>query len=165
MEKDTPYREVPPRPNAIRLELTYDGPEVAAGTMDAYALGSAMQSLAEYIDASASLLYGAGTTVTHEVEAEFKQGSFTLFLTSLTPDQAEAAGNLLQYLTSKEFYEILGLTGGGGLFGLVRFLRGQKPAAVGTIPGTQQATVTNGSGQTTIVNAHTVNLYNNTTVR
>ena len=165
METDTPYRADVATTNVVRFEVTYDGPDVAAGTMDAYALGAAMQSLAEYIDASASLTYGAGASVTHEIEANFEAGSFSFLVLAATPEQVQAGFQLLHYVTSKEFFEILGLTGGGGVIGLIAFLRGRKPKELAASPGNQQVTVTTQDGQTTVVNAQVVNLYNNTIVR
>jgi hypothetical protein len=150
--------------NEISFVVTYDGPGIVRGQMDPHALGPALLALAEFVDASASLTYGAGYTVSTRISANFRRGSFAFLVLAQTPDQIPAGLGLLHAFTSKEFFEVLGLTGGGGLIALIRMLRGKKPLEV--VPtGGDRVRVTAQNGETTIVHAQTVHLYQNSTVR
>jgi hypothetical protein len=162
-----PYREDPVarRPTGgVRTRITFDGPEVAAGFMDARALGESMQALADYIDAAGTLTYGAGTSVTHEIEADFARGSFTFTLFAVAPEVHTGILDMVRSLTTKEFLEAIGLIGGGGVIGLLRLLKGKKAVEVQPVAG-NNVQVTTGDGSPVIVNNHTYNVYNNTIVR
>lgn len=147
----------------IRFVVTYDGPAVDAGRMDAQTLGAAMMAMAQLVDAGAGLQYGARRSVTTEVTADFKQGSFS-FAVIAALDWSGAADALLKTATLKDLLEALGVVGGGGLIAAVKWLRNRPVTKVEPRPD-GQAVVTAEGGETTIVHAQTAIFLQNSTVR
>lgn len=61
----------------IRFVVTYQGPDVEAGLMDARILAPAMYSTAMAIEHGAQLRHGAAASVKIDVNADFQRGSFS----------------------------------------------------------------------------------------
>ena len=106
---------------------------------------------------------GAGVSVRTEIAADFRRGSFA-FLVSASVEHADGVSRLLGTVTMSDVLHFLGLTGGGGVIGLLGWLRGRKVAKVEQLPD-NQARVIAQDGAATVVHGGTVLLFNNSTVR
>lgn len=107
----------------MKLSIKYNGPTVESGRMDAVELGPAIFGVGKMFTETAKTLYGDETKVRLDVKADFEHGSFGIeFLAS------SASPDLLPGLTLDEIATIatlLGLAGGGGVLGVIRWLRGR----------------------------------------
>jgi hypothetical protein len=112
------------------FRVTYDGPALRAHTMDVRELAPAMIAMADLLRAASVELHGETAEVKVSVRAGFKDGSFGIdmvffqdIMTQLTElfsgKEASASANAIQILSG------IGLFG-GGLIGLLRWLRGRK---------------------------------------
>jgi hypothetical protein len=146
----------------VRFVITYDGADLEAGRMDARQLGEVMIEIAGVIDASAGVTFGSGIRIDTEIDAEFKGGSFSIYvIAAAIPD---AVNQLVQSMTMKDLLELIGLTGGGGLIGLLKFLRKREPKSI-EATGDGQMVITTEDGDVTQVRAGTVVLLQNSNVR
>lgn len=147
-----------------RFTVTYDGPDVEGGYMDAAILGGAMVSMGKLVEHSIELLASYQVPVTVEVAADFRSGSFSYDILTSIPDSLET----LKGLTSADAIHIamdaIGISG-GGLIGLLVWLRRRKVKEIGPVSDSQTATVTTEDGDTTVVKADVVNLFQNSTIR
>lgn len=125
---------------AVHFSIKYDGPALASHQMDVHELAPALLALAAMLEDSSKAAFPESEEVRVQVKGTFKSGSFGIDLIAIqsmakqlvamfSGTDASAAANLLQILGG------LGMaTGavGGGLIGLVRWLKGRKPTAIKT---------------------------------
>lgn len=115
----------------INFRVTYDGPALQAHDMDVRELAPALLALADLLKAANEDMFGDKADVRVSVRAGFKEGSFgiemvffqDLFtqLTELfTGKEASAAANAFTIISG------IGLLGGGGVIGALRWLRGRR---------------------------------------
>ena len=124
------------------VRITYDGPALDAHAMDVRALAPALLAFGDLCEHAAQALYGDAVRVRVEVRASFRTGSFGIDLSVsqqlaqqvihwLSGDGATAAAN------AKALLEIIGIAGaaaGGGLIGVLRWLKGRRIKRVETDP-------------------------------
>jgi hypothetical protein len=155
---------VAPRSESERFTITYDGPALAAGQMNAQVLGAAMLSMAQLVETSTALIMGATTDVKVDVVADFKSGSFSYQLVTAALTNPDIIEQVRQSITMGHVLAVLGITGGGGLFGFIRFLNRRKIKSVERHEG-DNVRVTTEDGDSTVIHADTINLFNNSTIR
>lgn len=147
--------------DSAQFTITYDGPGVVPGRMNAAQLGGAMLSMAQLIEASAALTFGATTKIGVDVTADFKRSSFSYQLIAYL--SSDLGPQVIQSIDMGHLLAIIGITGGGGLIGLIRFLRHRKPKEVSRV-NSDNVEVKTEDGDSYVVNARTVNLFNNSTI-
>ncbi len=127
-----------------RLSVSYDGPALATGRMDAKVLAGAMASVAQLVDDSARLIHGADTNVRIEVSGDFRRGSFTyqIIATALSDLTAVQVKEILVWLG------LIATTSGGSLISVLRWLRGRRVRKVSREGN--QATITAGNDSTIV---------------
>ncbi len=133
--------------------------------MDAAALGGAMVAMARLVEHSTALLYGAATPVKVDIAADFEAGSFSFEVLTVVGDVSGLGKQLLDSVKIEHVLGAIGVTGSGGLIALVRWLARRKVAQVSPVAGTKNVVVTTDGGDSTIVHADTVNLFQNSSVR
>jgi hypothetical protein len=143
----------------VKFTVTYDGPEVARGRMDARDLAPAMLSMAKLVDHAASITYGTTAAIRVEVDADFRRGSFSY---EIIAKAIELGNTLLQNLSISDLLAIVGLTG-GGLIALVKGARGRRPVAVERRG--ENTTLVFRDGENITVNVNIAQLFLNRTVR
>ena len=125
---------------AVHFSIKYDGPALASHQMDVHELAPALLALAAMLEDASKAAFPDAEEVRVQVKGTFKSGSFGIDLIAIQSmakqlvamfagAEATAVANLLAILGG------LGMaTGavGGGLIGLVRWLRGRKPTAIKT---------------------------------
>jgi hypothetical protein len=118
----------------VHFSIRYDGPALASHRMDVRELAPALIALSDLLELANKAAYPDAGEVRVSVNGDFKGGSFGVDLVAvqtvaqqlvalLSGQQATAAANLLGIIGG------IGLVG-GGLVGLVRWLRGRKPSEV-----------------------------------
>lgn len=125
---------------SIHFSVKYDGPALVSHQMDVRELAPALLALANLLEDANKTVFPDAEEVRVQVKGTFKSGSFGIDLiaiqsiakqlvTLFSGSEAAAAANLLAILGG------LGMaskTAGGGLIGLVRWLKGRKPTAIRT---------------------------------
>lgn len=116
------------------VRITYDGPALDAHTMDVRALAPALLAFGDLCEHAALALYGDAARVRVEVRASFRTGSFGIDL-SVSQQLAQqiihwlAGDGVTAVANAKSLLEIIGITGaaaGGGLIGILRWLKGRR---------------------------------------
>jgi len=113
------------------FRVTYDGPALQAHEMDVRELAPALMAMADLLKAANAALYGDKAGVKVSVKGSFKTGSFGIdmvflqdFMTQLTElfsgKEASATANAIQILSG------VGIVGGGGVIGFLRWLKGRR---------------------------------------
>lgn len=152
----------PPQPETeMGFALKYDGPAVERGRMDARDLGPALISVADLLERASELIYGEQGKVRVDVEADFERGSFFIDMAILP----EFAG-YISHLTREDIQlilAVLGVSGGGGLVGLLRWLKGRKPDKVEPVDGGRVSITINDQSRT--LNFHESKVYLDPRVR
>lgn len=138
----------------MQLTVTYDGPEVAAGRMDARDLASAMLSTARLFEHTAQLMYGTTATLKIDVKADFQRGSFSY---DIITQVVKIGETLFGNLSVSDIIETSAL-----LILAVKLSRGRRPKEIVREPEPQ---IVFHEGDVITVNEHVVNLYFNTTIR
>lgn len=123
--------------------IAYDGPAVDAGEMDVRELAPALLALGDLCQAAARELNGPEAQLRVKLRAQPEKGSFELLIgTDLSwTDTLISFINSGQYRNAKEILEAVGLvagttaTIGGGLFWLIKKLRGEPIPPGVTVQG------------------------------
>ncbi|HET7584201.1 MAG TPA: hypothetical protein VFK13_04800 [Gemmatimonadaceae bacterium] len=144
----------------MRFTVTYAGPAVESGRMNAQTLGAAMLSMAQLVETSAAVTFGATAVVEVDVIADFRQGSFSYDVVAAAHDLGQ---QLIGTLDLKDLFILLGISGSGGLFGLYRWLR-KRPVKAIEHAGRNETRITTVDGDSITVNAKTAQLYQNSTI-
>lgn len=119
------------------FSIKYDGPALSTHEMDVRELAPALIALSELLEQSSKAAFPDADAVRVNVQGNFKGGSFGVDLIALQSikdqlvsmfagPEATAAANLLAVLQG------IGLVGaaGGGLIGVIKWLRGRAPTAI-----------------------------------
>lgn len=120
---------------SVRFSIKYDGPALVSHQMDVRELAPALIALSELLENANKSAFPGASEVRVNVQGNFKSGSFGIDLTAVqtvaeqvvslfSGREATAGTNLLALLTS------IGLFGGGGLVGVIKWLKGRKPSAI-----------------------------------
>jgi len=117
-----------------RFNVVYDGPALAEHRMDVRDLAPALIEISDLFAAANKELNGDNAEVRIEVKASFKAGSFGIELL-FSQDFVTQLRDLFTGPSSSAISNasgIIGLVGmfGGGLFGLLKTLRGRKPLKI-----------------------------------
>lgn len=122
----------------VHFSIKFDGPALASHQMDVRELAPALIALSELLEHSNKAAFPDASEVRVNVQGNFKGGSFGVDLIAaqtvaqqlvslLTGAETTAATNLMGILGG------LGLLGGGGgVIGLIKWLRGRKPSSIRT---------------------------------
>src|SRR5687767_795706 len=121
--------------------VTYDGPELEGGRMDAATLGAAMVAMANLVEHSTSLLYGSSTPVTVEIAADFESGSFSFHALAAVADSLNVGKQIVESVNMNHVLAVLGITGGGGLIAFIKWLGNRKVTQTTPLPGTGNVSV------------------------
>lgn len=128
-----------PMSATLHFSIKYDGPALASHQMDVRELAPALIALSELLEHANKAAFPDANEVRVNVQGNFKGGSFGVDLIAvqtmaqqivslLSGDESTAASNLLGILGG------LGLLGGGGgVIGLIKWLRGRKPSSIRTM--------------------------------
>ena len=135
--------------------------------MDVKELAPALLSLGSLCEESNRTLNAKHAEVSISVQSDgFNPGSFEVSISLLQDLKTLFASN--DYSNATEILKLLGLlgSGGGGLLGLYRWLKGRKLLPGTTLKdGNIQVSIEGDDNQATIVQPRVVSLYNNTSVR
>lgn len=158
-----------PEVGEVRFTIAYDGPALANGRMALLDLAPAMLSTARLVEDGVRLLYGSSSGVKIEVNADFQHGSFA-FDVFATPLLQGEISDALSRITPQDIdlaLKWLGLTGGagGGVFGLIKWLRRRKIKAVERDKASDSARIVVHDGDSITVNIHVATLTLNQTIR
>lgn len=136
----------------MQFALAFDGPAVETGRMDAKVFAPALFSMASLVETSAEVLFEKGDSVSVQVNADFRTGSFVYELTAIV---LIAGQQVIQNLSLSDIDAMLGWLGlRGNRPSLLRFLRDHGEKEIVSIEHEQ--------GGTGNVNVH-VQGSNNTT--
>ncbi|WP_423200779.1 hypothetical protein DFLDMN_006205 (plasmid) [Cupriavidus sp. H19C3] len=153
--------------NHERFNIVYDGPALAEHRMDVRDLAPALVAFADLFTAANKEINGEAAEVRVQVNATFRAGSFGIDLVATQHLLAQIrdmfAGSTATALANAG--GILGLLGmvGGGLFGLLRALKGHAPVRIEQKG--EFATVWITQTESIEVDARVLKLYRSTTVR
>jgi len=140
----------------VRLTVSYDGPELQSGRMDARDLAPAMLATALLVEHSAQQIYGATAGLKIDIQADFRRGSLTYPI--IVQGAVGFAATLLTNLSVSDV--ILSVQ---SLFDLIKFSRGRSPSEI--IRADNGSTIVFHDGDSTTVNINTLNLYSSPTIR
>lgn len=152
------------------FRVTYDGPALAASTMDVRDLAPALLAVGDALDAATRALHGDRIKAHVHVRASFKTGSFGIDLSLATDwvlkvrdmfasDHASAAANAIEILG------LLGLvaaSGTKGVIAVIKWIRGRRIERVETVENRAMIHV---AGDRLEVDAAVIELLRNLTVR
>jgi hypothetical protein len=144
--------------------IAYDGELVRTGLMDVRDLAPALLEIGALCERANDILNGERARISVQVRADFKTGSFAIDLEVIQTVIEQVKGVLWgqSVQDAKYLLELLGLTFGGGVLGLYKWLRGRQAK--------EQSS--DNKGVTIVINNNTVVLprevlilYNDETVR
>jgi hypothetical protein len=135
----------------MQLQLKYDGPAVADGSMAVYDVAANMMAFSDFVVAATHKVYGDDAKVTAEVRA-FEKGSFN---TELLFHITGVAGTLLSLYPVPTLVDVVDVMRQS--LGLFNFLQGKPPAKVERLDDHSVA-VTNNNGQIYNVHIEALNL-------
>lgn len=139
----------------VEFELAFDGPAVEAGRMDAKIFAPALFATATLVESAAETLFERGDSVSVQVNADFRRGSFVYDLAAVV---VVAGQQVIQNLTVADIDVMLHWLGlrGGGEGSFLKFLLQHGDKRIQRIEPAQR-----GSGN---VNVHIEGNNNRTTV-
>jgi hypothetical protein len=135
----------------VRTTIRYDGPAVSGHEMDVQDLAPALLALADIVQIANRKFNGDRAEIRVLVNADVEQKCFMIDLSLAMSllDQAKTFFDSDRVKTAKEIAEWIGIVGGGigGVFGALKFLRGDRkdPALQITQTGSQVTIVGNGN--------------------
>lgn len=152
------------------LLVTYGGPGLDDGRMEARQLAGAILALADLFQEAGELIEPNAPPISVEIQAT-DRGSFMIQMVLVQPDIVDAA---VQLFNSEPATALLNLRtliiggGGTGLFGLLKWARGrriarQEPASQPPTPG--YVSLTMEDGDSAVFPAEVLTLYRSTTIR
>jgi hypothetical protein len=129
--------------SATNIEIVFEGSGVKTGTINARVLADALTGCSDLFSRANQILNGPDSRAVVLVEADFKRGSFVVDLT-LVQEIVGQAMKLIEdypYASALTLAVILGLiipnkNVRDSLFGLIKSLKGEKPANNRKIRGT-----------------------------
>jgi len=146
------------------VRLTYDGPALAAHTMDVRQLAPALLAFGDLAEEAARTLWGEQVSVKVEVRASFRTGSFGIDL-SVATNLAQQLMGWLRGETATALVNGITLIGAiGGLMGALKWFQGRRPRSVEMTPDGKRRLVCD-DGEALIVEEHTVLLLRSLRVR
>jgi len=146
------------------VRLTYDGPALAAHTMDVRQLAPALLAFGDMAEEAARTLWGEQMSVKVEVRASFRTGSFGIDLAVAT-NLAQQLMDWLRGETATAMVNGVTLIGAiGGLMGTLKWLKGRRPRSVEITSEGKRRLVCE-DGEALIVEEHTVMLLRSLRVR
>lgn len=113
-------------PPETRFTVTYEGPELRGGRMDARELGQAILSTSKLIERAGGLSFPGEQQISLEVDAKFREGSFEVvyhIVSWVGQKYAALSAHDLETIYTMIF-------GTGGAIKLLLFLKGRKPERV-----------------------------------
>jgi len=154
--------------DSVLFSVRYDGSALSDHSMDVRELSPALMALSDLIEEANKVALPGSPAVRLSVRGRFKTGSFGIDLVAAQTfaEQVVALFSGQQATAITTMLSGLGLLGGGGLIGLIKWLRGRKPTAVRQI---ENKTVIECQGTETIetyeVDLVTGRLYHSRVVR
>lgn len=123
-----------PGVSQVHFSIRFDGPALAAHTMDVRELAPALIALSDLLEAANKAADPQAPEVRVSVNGDFKGGSFGVDLVAVQT-VAEQLVAMLSGTTATAGANLLGLLGGLGLVGkgliqVVRWLKGRKPSEI-----------------------------------
>lgn len=123
--------------SSIHFSIKFDGPALASHQMDVRELAPALIALSNLLEEANRVAFPDSDEISVQIKGNFKSGSFGVDLvalqtitnqivTMLTSPGASAASNLSGILQGLGMLAAVG----GGLIGLVKWLKGRKPSAI-----------------------------------
>jgi hypothetical protein len=154
--------------NHERFHVVYDGPALTEHRMDVRDLAPALVAFADLFTATNKEINGDAAEVRVQVNASFKAGSFGIDLVAtqqlLSQIKDIFSGNGATAISNAwTIMGIIGLTGGGGLIGLLRALKGRRPVKIEQKG--DGSTVWMSQTETIEVEHDVIRLYRNSVVR
>jgi hypothetical protein len=121
--------------SSVHFSIKYDGPALAGHQMDVRELAPALIALSDLLETANREAFPDAPPVRVNVQGNFRSGSFGVDLIAvqhigqqiasiLTGETVTSIANLVALLTA------IGILGGDGLIGLIKWLRGRKPSTV-----------------------------------
>lgn len=122
---------------AVHFSIKYDGPALVSHTMDVRELAPSLIALSDLLEQASRAAYPDSPEIRVNVQGNFRGGSFGVDLIAVqtvaqqlvslfSGQEASATANLFGILGG------LGLLGGGGVIGVIKWLRGRRPSVIRT---------------------------------
>ncbi len=151
-----------------RIYVRYDGPALATHMMDIRDLAPSLFALSELLQAANQEINGDRSKIQVLVKSDFKSGSFGVDLVAtqhlLTQLKEFFSGDgVAAVCNAMTLMSTLGLSGEGGLIGLLRRLNGREPEFVREMGEISEVRLAN--GESILIPLNVVKLYQNKKVR
>lgn len=154
--------------NRENFQILYDGPALSNNEMDVKDLAPALLSLGELLEEANKILNGEKVGVAVNIKAT-SPGSLNIDL-SVIQSIAAMTSNLFNsdgvnaIINAKELLAILGIGGGGGLIGLIAWIRNRKIKSVSRIESDKFKIETE-DGEIRYTNEKEINLFGSLNIR
>jgi len=145
--------------------VTYGGTALANGRMPVRDLAPALLALGELFTEASTLVYPDRDPVALDIQAN-TEGSFIVDLILQSPRGWDTVRDLFSSDDVTALVNLQNLVlGSGGLFALIKFLRGQRPPATEDTPHPGHVRITQPDGTVIEVPTDVLRLYNNVPIR